>query len=286
MNISKESPIQTKGLKRNVIDKFYTSPNAVAFCLSIITENLTILPEKDLIIEPSAGNGSFIPGIRSLCQHSIFYDIEPEHDDIIEKDYLTLEPNKHISHIHTNKHIHVIGNPPFGRQSSLAIKFIKHSATFATTISFILPKSFKKNSLKKHFPSLFHLIVEKELPSNSFLVNHTPHNVPCVFQIWEKRDYNRKKTIKLAPIHFKFVKQYEQPDISFRRVGVYAGKIDTKINNKSPQSHYFIQFIDTPLRPELYTLLGSITFHSCTDTVGPKSISKQELIKEFNQILT
>ena len=47
--------------------------------------------------------------------------------------------------------LHFIGNPPFGRQSSLAKKFIKHicSCDKTKTIAFILPKSFKKDSLKK-----------------------------------------------------------------------------------------------------------------------------------------
>ena len=36
--------------------------------------------------------------------------------------------------------IHIIGNPPFGRQSSLAIKFIKKSVEYCDSISFILPK--------------------------------------------------------------------------------------------------------------------------------------------------
>ena len=68
-----------------------------------------------------AGNGSFIDGIKSISSHYIFYDLEPEHDEIIQQDYLICnEYNKKI-----NEKIHVIGNPPFGRQSSIAIKFIK-----------------------------------------------------------------------------------------------------------------------------------------------------------------
>ena len=59
------------------------------------------------------------------------------------------------------KNIHIIGNPPFGRQSSLAIKFIKKSCEFCDTLSFILPKSFKKESLKKHFP--FDLRYDKKI---------------------------------------------------------------------------------------------------------------------------
>ena len=94
--------------------------------------------------------------------------------------------------INTNYKIHLVGNPPFGRQSSLAIKFIKQSCKFCDTISFILPKSFKKDSLQKHFPINFHLEYEYELPKDSFIVGDKSHDVPCVFQIWIKKDTNRQ----------------------------------------------------------------------------------------------
>jgi hypothetical protein len=180
--------------------------------------------------------------------------------------------------------IHIIGNPPFGRQSSLAIKFIKKSSQFCDSISFILPKSFKKESLKKTFPLNFHLIFETDLPENSFLVEGVEHNVPCIFQIWKKRNYNRDSSIKLEPIGFIFVKKNDNPDISFRRVGVNAGAIDTDIDKKSIQSHYFIKFTNDKSLNDNITNLSTINY-SFNNTVGPKSISKQELIKEFIKVL-
>jgi predicted RNA methylase len=138
--------------------------------------------------------------------------------------------------------IHIIGNPPFGRQSSLAIKFIKKSCEFCKTVSFILPKSFKKDSLKKAFPLEFHLIIEEDLPNNSFLVDGAEYTVESVFQIWEKKTTHREVVEKIEPNHFIFVNKTNHPDISFRRVGVYSGKIDKAIDDKSTQSHYFIRF--------------------------------------------
>ena len=267
---------QKTGLNRNTIDKFYTNIDIANECLNILKNTDIIDKEKDLIIEPSAGNGSFITGIKNLFSNYEFYDLEPMHDEIIKLDYLKFE-NK------THSKIHIVGNPPFGRQSSLAIKFIKKSCLFCNSISFILPKSFKKNSLKKHFPLSFHLIHESDIPSNSFLVNGNPHDVPCVFQIWEKRDMNRSVPKKLIPKSFKFVKKEEKHDISFRRVGVNAGKIDRNTENKSFQSHYFIKF-DDDVSEEIYKKIESIQFDS-NNTVGPKSISKQEVIKEFNKII-
>ena len=66
--------------------------------------------------------------------------------------------------------------------------------------------------------------------------------------------------------------------MSFRR-GVYAGKFSQDIN-KSSQSHYFIKF-DTKINNELIDKLNNLKFDNKENTVGPKSISKQELIKEL-----
>lgn len=270
---------QSKGLKRNTIDKYYTKDTIVESCLKSIKNYINITSD-DLIIEPSAGNGSFIRGIKSLSNNFIFYDLEPENAEIIKQDYLLLDYSEL-----TNKfsNIHVIGNPPFGRQSSMAIKFIKKSYEFCNSISFILPKSFKKDSLKKAFPQSFHLVFEIDLPENSFLVNGNEHNVDTIFQIWEKKDSDREIIKKIEPNGFIFVKKNENPDISFRRVGVYAGKID-KDTDKSIQSHYFIKFINNKTIDENLTNLKHIQFNH-NNTVGPKSISKQELIKEFLKVL-
>lgn len=272
--------MQKKGLKRNVIDKYYTKNVIVELCLDFVKKYIEIGID-DLIIEPSAGNGSFINGIKNLTDNYIFYDIEPENDEIIKQDYLLYEYN--MNNEKFNK-IHIIGNPPFGRQSSLAIKFIKKSCKYCDSISFILPKSFKKDSLKKSFSLNFHLIFETDLPDNSFLVNNIEYDVPCIFQIWEKKETNRIVNKKLQPINFIFVKKEEDPNISFRRVGVNAGRIDTKIDDKNIQSHYFIKFTNNKSIEDNINKLSKIIYEF-NNTVGPKSISKQELIIKFNELL-
>ena len=69
-------PKQTKGLNRNTIDKYYTKDSVVELCLNLVRKYIQINPD-DLIIEPSAGNGSFITGIKSLASNFKFYDLEP-----------------------------------------------------------------------------------------------------------------------------------------------------------------------------------------------------------------
>lgn len=253
------------GLQRNLIDKFYTKPEIAKEIIEKIKEKL-LIDTSDVIIEPSAGNGSFIPFIEKLKGIHLFYDISPENKLIVAQDFLKLKLN-------FKGNIHIIGNPPFGRQSSLAIKFVKKSCEIATSVSFILPKSFKKESLKRHFESHFHCILEWDLPKNSFLVNEKEHDVPCVFQIWIKKDEMRETVPKMEPVGFEFVKKDQNPDISFRRVGVNAGTISHEIENKSEQSHYFIKF-----KSDLLEKFQNLHF-DFENTVGPKSISKQELIR-------
>lgn len=278
--MSEINNIQNVGLKRDNLDKFYTKSSVVKECINLIKENIQI-KKNDMIIEPSAGNGAFIKKIKKISKNYKFYDIKPENKEIEKQDYLDLDYDE-IKNNYNN--IHIIGNPPFGRQSSLAIKFIKKSCNFCDTLSFILPKSFKKISMQKAFPLNFHLICNYDLPEKSFLVNDEEYDVPCVFQIWQKKDENRVIPKIIKPKNYIFVKKEENPDISVRRVGVNAGNISKDIDNKSIQSHYFIKIIDRNNIENKIEKLKKIKYEF-NNTVGPKSLSKQELIAKYNEIL-
>ncbi len=269
--------MQKTGLKRQVIDKFYTHPDVVQLCVDAFQENISIT-EQDICIEPSAGNGAFLPFIQSTFREYFLYDIAPEHPDIRPQDFLTLDTS-----IFSSKRVHVLGNPPFGRQSATAIQFIKKCASFADTIAFILPKSFMKEIMQRCIPSYFHLQRQIELHSNAFLVDGKTHDVPCVFQIWVKKQEKREGIQKLIPSGYTFVKKEEHPDFSIRRVGVNCGCVDTNTQDKSIHSHYFIR-CEHPLTDELFTKLSTVEFPTKTFTVGPRSISKQDIIQQFNPL--
>jgi len=278
---------QDTGLNRNTIDKYYTKPIIAAECVELV-KVYVVIDKTDLIIEPSAGNGSFIESIKTLSNNYRFYDLEPEHEEIIKQDFLEFQIDN-INKLKQGidyKNIHIIGNPPFGRQASTAIKFIKHCCKFANSISFILPKSFKKESMMRKFSNRFRLIYSKDLPENAFLINQIECHVPCVFQIWilQNNNDNRIIYIKHLPAGFIFVNKDGTPDISIRRVGINAGMISTETETKSPQTHYFIKFTNGELVTENVKKLNGITFEF-NNTVGPRSISKPEVILEFNRLL-
>ena len=57
----------------------------------------------------------------------------------------------------------------------------------------------------------------------------------------------------------------------------------SEIDDKSIQSHYFIKLNNINNIENIINQLNEIKFNF-NNTVGPKSISKQELIQEFNKI--
>ena len=269
----------TTGLSRDQSEKFYTSASVVKMCVDCVRSKIGV-GSDDLVLEPSAGDGAFVSELQKLPGTSKFFDLYPDHPMVRKSDFLQLKSTEW----HGFNRIHTIGNPPFGRQSSLAIKFIKKAAVFSDSISFILPRSFKKNSMRRHFPLNFHLEFETELARDAFLVEGKPYDVPCVFQVWIKKPDPRPVTSQMEPKGYVFVRKEDEHDVSVRRVGGSAGTCDTYTADKSSQSHYFLRFEDG-ISSDLMERMRKLEFCSRDDTVGPRSISKPELIEQLNKLM-
>lgn len=266
----------TGKFRANSKDQFYTDESVAKRCIESI---LSICPSTRsyLWIEPSAGNGSFLKNTPAGIE-STGIDIDPKLEGCVKGDYLKWNPPQ------TSKKILVFGNPPFGKQSSLAKGFIDRSCKFASVVAFILPKSFTKPSMYNAFDRKFHLIHTKELEKDSFVINGSKYDVPCVFQIWEKRDVDREVEVKVEPQGFQYVKGSEVYDIALRRVGVYAGRC-YRGYDFSVQSHYFIKF-DEEVVGKLDKIVEKINQHIFpSNTVGPRSLSKGEVNVVLNGIV-
>jgi len=265
----------TGKFRENTKDQYYTCQSVAKECIDSI---VSLIPDSIAYqwIEPSAGNGSFL---KSLPIHipRIGIDLDPKMDGIIKGNFLEWEPTSHAKRI-------FFGNPPFGKQGSLAKQFIQHSANYADVIAFILPKSFVKPSMSRAFPSKFHCILEKELPKNSFEVNKISYDVPCVFQIWQKQSEDRVKSEPVKEIGFKYTKASEEFHLVIRRVGARAGICNLKGTSEfNSQTHYFLK-LDTPGKSQgLMEAVNKHTFPS--NTAGPRSLSKSEINEVINKLL-
>lgn len=211
-------PTAPTGSKGRVLDQFYTNDNIALECYSTLKNEVDI-HLYDLHLEPSAGNGSFYKlldpskavgididpasfvtgGDQSLerngpkvgivntgfASKEIVQDlIEGEEDwlrdtrcrqGIIEMNFFEFEPKEDKKYL-------VIGNPPFGRSSSTAIKFFNKAAVFSDCIAFILPRTFKRVSVQNRLDLNFSLIYTEDLPLKP--CSFTPKmNAKCCFQI-------------------------------------------------------------------------------------------------------
>lgn len=176
------------------LDKFYTKPEIARMCVDAASP---FIGER-MVIEPSAGSGSFL---KWLPAGSIGYDVVPEIEGIICKNYLDVDIPEGVA---------VVGNPPFGKRGSLAKSFIKNSLQ-ADIIAFILPSTFRKETMQKVFPDNFSLVLDLALPTNSFTAEGGDFNIPCVFQVWSRVhnfvNLRESAKVKQTTNDFNFVKK-------------------------------------------------------------------------------
>jgi hypothetical protein len=136
------------------------------------------------------------------------------------------------------------------------------------------------------FDLKFHLIQSAELEKDSFVINGSKHDVPCVFQIWQKSETDRKIEEKINPHRFEYVKPTEKYHIAFRRVGGRAGKCYGKDGKEyNAQCHYFIKLNDDVVSHADMIIKKTNNHTFPSNTVGPRSLSKSEANVVINDII-
>jgi hypothetical protein len=266
----------TGKFRKNTKDQYYTKAAVATKCVTTLLE---LCPRAAAFqwIEPSAGNGAFLKAVPSSFM-KFGIDLEPKGPEIQQGNFLDWAPTSDQDRI-------FFGNPPFGRQGSLAKAFIKHAALHADIIAFILPRSFVKPSMSRAFPLKFHCLHSEEVERNAFEVNTEEYDVPCVFQIWEKREEDRVIPAAAVEEGFEYVKHGQPFHIAFRRAGGLAGKCYPVGQDYSPQTHYFLK-LDAESIPHAKKIIDAVNLHVfASNTVGPRSLSKSEANEVLNQVL-
>ena len=285
-NIEQLQKKEVKIIREEGLDKFYTIPTCSKKCIDKICE-LYDISKWDLIVEPSAGNGSFLNQIPSI--NKIGIDIFPEHSNIIKQDFFDYSPPSNKTNIL------VIGNPPFGRVSSLAIKFFNYSAKWANVIAFIIPRTFRKISVQNKLDNMFHLVYDEEIPNNPCCFS-PQMMVKCCFQIWEKKDTLRQ-FIDLPTTHpdWEFLKfgpndtngQPTPPlnaDFAMRAYGGNIGEIKTdELYKLRPKSwHWFKINIDKNILIERFSQLD---YSNSLNTARQNSMGRAELVALYLELI-
>lgn len=249
---------------KDSLDRLFTSEALVDLVLDAVD-----VDDFDVVIEPSAGSGAFsnrIPDCLAL-------DLEPASPGIRKQDFLTFEPDGL-----EDKKVLVIGNPPFGRNLALAVRFINH-AVFADTIAFILPPSARKESVLKRINPYLHLRQVIDLPSaDAFILNGKPYSLPAALFIFERYDRPRPHSAKPETQDFTFTRDLTEADFAVQRVGGNAGRAKPLSVEVSRSSHYFVAARHPRVTVDLF---NTFTYPSRDWTVGPRSISQSDIIRAY-----
>lgn len=252
------------------LDQFYTN-NDVAKDMFVKTKSFVI--ESGIVfdkwLEPSAGSGAFYSLLPE--DNRVGIDIEPKFEGVIESDFFDFDLGETT--------YFTVGNPPFGKNSSLAVRFFNRCAKHSVGVAFIVPKTFKKDSVKNKLDMNFHLVYEEDVSQDAFNRDGEIVHVPCVFQIWLRTDELREKSQKYETGDFSFVNKNDDDfDFYFQRVGVNAGRIKPKESNASDSSHIRVK-VNKKGVPETLTLVDWDDIKH--NTAGNPSISKNEMIKAY-----
>lgn len=258
-------------------DQFYTKKEIALLCIEqmkkIISEGRRLQ-----YLEPSSGQGAFSLNLENC----VSVDIDPKTESAVRADFLSIQKSE-LGLLSSDKVV-AIGNPPFGRISSLAVKFFNKSSELADVIAFIVPRTFKKQSIKRRLNLYFHLIYEFDLPKKSFIFKEEEHDVPCTFQIWEKRKEKRDNSFEYESPYFSFVSP-ENADFAMRRVGGKTGQIILNHHSVSRSSHYFIKAKKISVE-RLTKILSILDFSKyINSTAGVRSLSKSEIFFEFSEYI-
>ena len=248
------------------LDKFYTPIKVAKKCI----EEIDDISEYDIIIEPSAGNGSFSSQLNCIA-----FDIEPENEKIIKQDFLL------INKINGEKKLFV-GNPPFGSRSCLAKKFIEHSIKLgAETIAFILPNTFNKFLMQKVFPKEWKLKKIVSLDCD-YEANDIKYFIPSSFFIWtlkECEDLRKKEPKKIDDFIF-LPRGSVEADFALNGNSGKIKSLDKITNSKS--EHYIKSLID---KDELIKKLNTIKWRMYSSVNGKNAwISQKDIEEQYSEL--
>jgi predicted RNA methylase len=170
----------------------------------------------------------------------------------------------------------IVGNPPYGKNASLAVKFLNKAAEYSDHISFVLPRTFRKPSVLNRIDEHLHLVEDVDTPNETF-----GGTIITCRQKWEKRGEKRER-IRTYTQHpdLNFVSKAES-NVFVGRVGAGpAGKVLTADYDHLTEQHYFLQVTDT-VKERLIEIQDTLRQLARAATVGTPSLSKHELISTY-----
>ncbi len=202
--------------RATLLSKYYTRPEVAQECTMLFDQ---YIGPDTLIIEPSAGAGAFLDVAHGPI---LGYDVAPDHPRVAARDFIRDGLSPALADLDD---IALLGNPPFGRRSSLAIEFVNRGLQQAGTVGFILPASFRRWDTQRKINRRARLVLDHALPDEAFSFIGRPYSLRSTFQVWTVRD--------------------EFPDLRLREAPAVSHP-DFQITEYCPQSPSALRHLDGP----------------------------------------
>lgn len=171
-------------------EQFYSSDVVVDEVLNAIVEKI---PECDLYIDPSAGDGSVIEKVKNLRSNSRFlaFDICPPKtkSKLVQKfNFESEEAQQAITNAIVQYEITysrpplvcVVSNPPFAKINN----WLKLVSLYADHVVFLAPMQFFRLANQKQIPAVYQLRWQKQLKDAEFDHCRQSQIKPSVLQVW------------------------------------------------------------------------------------------------------
>lgn len=254
------------------LDQFYTKPEVVDECLRVLSSVVDL--STYTLVEPSAGTGSFYIKMKALSDNVLGYDLDPKCSGVVERDFLQVNTDE----IRGGKVY--IGNPPFGKNSSLALKFLNKCGEDGEYVAMILPKTFSKILYQDKVNKNLGLLYEMVVPKDSFIYNDAPYDVPCVFQVWGKLEHQRGD----VDVGVMWIEECsaDVAEYSIRRVGGRSGSVLEGVDY-SPATTYFVRDLVKGAKQKIHNQYANIK-EEASKTVGVRSITLREISYIMNKV--
>lgn len=264
--------------RKDELDRFYTHDDVAADCVATL-DSMSPLSGYDVIVEPSAGSGSFS---SLLPPGSLAFDMAPAAPGIERADWFDVTR----SALGRGNRTLVIGNPPFGTRSSLARHFIRHSIELAAdTIAFILPDTFAKESNQRDMPSGWRLVSVTRLRRNAFTLDGNDYNVPCSFFVWTRDDgilpgIDLRETRPTQPPEYRYLSRGDaSADFC---VNGNSGKVRDVSDVTNPKAEHYVKVNDgfdvSDVRADMAAL--DLDFRSTTNG-GVAWVNRDDINRAF-----
>jgi hypothetical protein len=185
-----------------VKDAYFTSPGAVKWCMNKLEKIFPLKGKRAL--EPSCGSGVFIKESAGYGLNWVTNELFPEYSQGFEADYNIdfskgdLSPLGHFDFC--------IGNPPFGKSTTLARKFVLRALEISDVVAMILPWGCRRITFFDKLPRDVRIVMDEDLPANEFdLPDGTRKAVRCSWIVFaHEKGYERPLELDLDDSIFEW----------------------------------------------------------------------------------